>query len=104
MARVAYVTPAGERIELEARNGTNLMKVAVSNAVPGIEGECGGELNCGTCHVLVSGPWSSRVAPRSEEEEEILEMDPAFCENSRLGCQIDLQDDIDGIEVTVPNA
>ncbi|GAS90167.1 2Fe-2S ferredoxin [Mycolicibacterium brisbanense] len=55
MAVVTFVSHDGEKYEAPLAEGQSLMQVAVNNAVPGIDGDCGGEAACGTCHVIVAG-------------------------------------------------
>ena len=90
----------GER-EVKFSDGESVMTVAVNNDVAGIEGECGGEMSCGTCHVYVSQAWLTRVPRPSAEEVEMLEVVDDQRPESRLGCQITLTGEMDGIVVTV---
>jgi 2Fe-2S ferredoxin len=79
------------------------MQSALNNLVPGITGECGGELSCATCHVFVVPEWFDRLGARSPEEEEMLEVTAAEpTEFSRLSCQIRCTADTDGLVVHVP--
>jgi len=98
---VRYVTDGGSVREIEGNEGESLMHVAVRNGVPGIEGECGGELSCATCHVYVDSEWVSKLRPRSQDEEELLESVEDVRDDSRLGCQIKLSAEIDGIVAKV---
>lgn len=78
------------------------MNLAVSNDVPGIVGEYGGEMSCATCHVHVAEDWLEKLPPRGDEEEELLEMADEFCDRSRLACQIKITEDLDGLTLRVP--
>ena len=80
------------------------MQVAVNNDIPGVIGECGGEMSCATCHVYVDEAWTGRIRSMSSAEEEIVEVVENPEPNSRLGCQIPLSDAQDRIVVTVPEA
>jgi 2Fe-2S ferredoxin len=72
--------------------------------VPGIIGECGGELSCATCHVFVAPEWFDRLGERSPEEEDMLQVTAAEpTEFSRLSCQISCSAATDGLVVTVPD-
>ncbi|MDG4668051.1 2Fe-2S iron-sulfur cluster-binding protein [Mycobacterium sp. 236(2023)] len=90
MTEVVYRHSDGTETTVDAADGLSLMNVAVQNGVPGIIGECGGELMCATCHVYVvssDGPGSI-----SDEENEMLDF--AACprrENSRLCCQLTVE-------------
>lgn len=101
MPTVRYVTDGGSVQEIEGNEGESLMHVAVRNGVPGIEGECGGELSCATCHVYVDSEWVSKLRPPSQDEEELLESVEDVRDDSRLGCQIRLSAEIDGIVAKV---
>ncbi len=101
MAKMTFEATDGRTFDAEFDDGQNVMKVAVDNDVPGIEGECGGELNCGTCHVYVSGEWAERVPAAEADEEDMLEVCDGLRDTSRLSCQITLTPDLDGLHVAV---
>lgn len=103
MPHVTYVQPDGRRSTKSAAEGSNLMKIATENLVPGIIGECGGDLSCATCHVFVDAEWIERAGSLSADEEAMLDVtseEPT--DASRLCCQIKLTDELDGIVVHVP--
>lgn len=79
------------------------MRAAVANDVSGIDGDCGGEMSCATCHVYVHPEWFDRLPARDMYEDALLEstMDPR--PNSRLSCQIPVTPELDGLTVTVAN-
>jgi 2Fe-2S ferredoxin len=79
------------------------MQTATANLIPGIVGECGGELSCATCHVYVDQQWLGALAAPSPDEQDMLEAtseEPT--DASRLCCQITLDDSLDGIVVQIP--
>lgn len=90
--------------EVAFEPGQSVMQAAVNKDIPGVIGECGGEMSCATCHVYVEAAWTQRVRPMSSAEEEIVEVVENPRPESRLGCQIPLTDAHDGIVVTVPEA
>lgn len=100
MPRVSFITPGGEEIEV-ADAEDNLMIAAVENQVDGIDGDCGGVGSCGTCHVVIDAAWAERVGPPSEMEQDMLELEDGATENSRLGCQVELSDELEGLVVRV---
>ena len=102
MPRVIFVEYNGTRHEVDVAEGTSLMQAAVSNMVPGIEGDCGGLCACGTCHVYVPPEWLEKCGEPAELEQAILDFAFDVRENSRLGCQIAVTDALDGITVTMP--
>lgn len=102
--QVFFITASGERREVWARSGQNLMQAAVNNLVPGIVGECGGELSCATCHVYVEPDWLDLLEPVSPDEEVMLEATAAEpTHNSRLACQLRCSAKINGLTVRVPS-
>ncbi|MCH1556331.1 MAG: 2Fe-2S iron-sulfur cluster-binding protein [Pseudomonadales bacterium] len=102
MPSVKFIEHNGKEHVVEGDNGDSLMVIATSNLVPGIDADCGGECSCATCHVLVDDAWMTKLAPISETEESMLDLNPDREPNSRLSCQIPLSDDLDGIVVNLP--
>jgi len=105
MPTVIYRTAAGEETALDLKAGTSVMEGAVTNGLDGIVGECGGSLMCATCHVYVADTWASRLPPKNEVEEEMLESAAADLRpTSRLSCQIKVTDELDGLVVEIPES
>jgi 2Fe-2S ferredoxin len=102
MLKVKFIEPGGAERIVEVEEGTSLMEAAVGNLVPGIDGDCGGQCACATCHVYVDEQWLGLLPGRSEEEASMLEFSFEPKEDSRLGCQIKMTDALDGITVTMP--
>lgn len=102
MARVTFVSHDGDKHEVELDGGRSLMQVAVDNAVPGIDGDCGGEAACGTCHVIVDSSWCEAVGQSGAQEEDMLSMNPERQPTSRLSCQMAASEQWDGLVVQVP--
>ncbi|MGA0604658.1 2Fe-2S iron-sulfur cluster-binding protein [Phenylobacterium sp. VNQ135] len=103
MTTISFIQHDGrvDRIE-DARPGASVMEVAVRNAVPGIDADCGGACACATCHVYVSPEWLQTVGPRTDMEQAMLEFAEGVQENSRLACQIRLDESLDGLVVQLP--
>lgn len=96
-----YVTDqAGAKHELEGLEGWRLMEVIRDYKLP-IKAECGGAAACGTCHVYVDKAWQNKLPPARAEEIEQLDNAFEVQDNSRLSCQILLNDDLDGLTVTL---
>ena len=77
------------------------MEVATENDVEGIDGSCGGVCSCQTCHVRVKPEWVEKVGKAEETEQDLLDMEDQACERSRLCCQIEMTDELDGLVVEV---
>lgn len=102
MAVVTFVPYDGDKHEAPLEEGQSLMQVATNNAVPGIDGDCGGEAACGTCHVIVDPVWADRVGLSGVGEEEMLSMNPERQPTSRLSCQMVVSETWDGLSVELP--
>ena len=100
---VTFVQPDGMRESYEGIVGDHLMDVAVDNGVRGIIGQCGGGCTCCTCHVWVDPQWQERAKGASGDERELLSYALGVNERSRLACQIQLTQELDGIVVEVPS-
>jgi 2Fe-2S ferredoxin len=103
MPRVIYEDADGTRTEIDAPIGATVRNLALANDVEGIVGECGGELMCASCHVYVDEAFLDRLPPVTEEEQEMLESTASErLGNSRLGCQIQVTGELDGLLVRLP--
>jgi 2Fe-2S ferredoxin len=86
---------------VEAEPGWKLMEVAVDNAIPGIDGDCGGEAACATCHVYVPPEWRAATGERTSDEQAMLASTFGVRPESRLSCQIRTSEALDGLSVEV---
>jgi 2Fe-2S ferredoxin len=102
MVRIIYVEHDGTRHDVDAAPGTSLMEAAVKNGVTAIEGECGGALACATCHVYVPEEWRRLTGDASGDELEMLEFGVDPDARSRLGCQIKVTEEMEGLTVFTP--
>lgn len=88
---------------LTAKPGQSLMRVATGANLDGIAADCGGSLTCATCHVMVREPWASQLPPLTPDEDSMLDFAACTREgNSRLSCQIELTQALDGMQVDLP--
>lgn len=92
----------GEHSCIDADTGSNVMAVATMNNVNGIIAECGGGCSCATCHVYVDASWVDKLEPAAPEESDLLEFLEGVQPNSRLSCQIAIDESLDGLTITVP--
>lgn len=100
MANITFITPSEEEI-IVTGNAGSLMELAVENGVEGIDGDCGGVCSCATCHVHVSPEHMSKIGEASEIEQDMLELDDNANEFSRLCCQVEVSEELDGIILKV---
>jgi 2Fe-2S ferredoxin len=101
--KVTFIDPNGNRRTVDAPEGLSIMEVAHRNNID-IEGACEGSLACSTCHVIVAPEWFAKLAPASEEEEDMLDLAFGLTQTSRLSCQIRMSKELDGLTVTLPAA
>jgi 2Fe-2S ferredoxin len=102
MITVTFVDHDGATRTVEVAEGTSVMAAAVDHGVPGIDGDCGGNCICGTCHVFVAPEWRAAAGGRNGQEAEMVELIEGSDGSSRLGCQIRLTPAHDGIVVRTP--
>lgn len=93
----------GSAHAVQGRVGRSLMQAALDAGLDGIAADCGGCLNCATCHVIVAPDWCARLAPAAADELAMLEMTAAPLEpGSRLSCQLKLSPALDGLQARWP--
>jgi len=102
MGTITFVEHDGTEHDVELVEGASLMELATSNGVPGIDGDCGGEASCGTCHIIVDDAWIERTGRRSDEESQMVDMSPECEPNSRLACQLRATEGLEGLTVRLP--
>ncbi|XP_055844093.1 adrenodoxin-like protein 1, mitochondrial [Episyrphus balteatus] len=103
IVNITYVDKDGKRTKVKGKIGDNIMYLAHRYGVE-MEGACEASLACTTCHVYVDYDYLEKLPEAEEKEDDLLDMAPFLKENSRLGCQIILTKELDGIEVTLPKA
>lgn len=102
MGIIIFTAHDGTEHEAELVAGQSLMQIATDNAIPGIDGDCGGVCACGTCHVIIASQWLEAVGTRNDDEEQMLQMTPERQQTSRLACQIKVTSEMDGMTVQLP--
>ena len=103
MPKIKYIEHNGKHHDIEVQNGLTVMEGAVQNNIPGIDADCGGACACATCHVYVDEKWFNKLSKKSEAEQDMLDMAIEPNKFSRLGCQISVNDDLDGMVVKMPS-
>ncbi len=101
MTRIRFVTRDGSVHQVDAPDGERLLEVAQNVGQP-LEGTCEGQMACSTCHVIVDAKDFDRLAPPSEEEEDMLDLALGATRTSRLACQIEVAPELDGLTVHLP--
>ena len=91
----------GERLEVDFLDGETVLEVAQENNID-MEGTCGGDMACSTCHVILKPEDMHRFPPPSEEEAEMLELALGVGATSRLGCQLVLGNNAEGLVLRLP--
>ncbi len=99
---VKFTDSKGTVIEASGDAGDSLLKLGQANGLP-LEGTCEGQMACSTCHVIVAAEWFDRLLVASEEEEDMLDFAAGVRRTSRLSCQIELTEALDGLTVTIPS-
>ena len=102
MIKLTFIAHDAVARDLEVEASGSLMQAAKSHSVPGIDADCGGACSCATCHVFVDHAWLERVGAIGQWEESMLGLTPDRQPNSRLSCQIQLNEKLDGLVVTTP--
>ena len=101
MPKMTFVERNGTRREVEAPLGLSVLEIAHRNDID-IEGACEGSLACSTCHVIVDPEWYELLQDASEDEEDMLDLAFGLTKTSRLGCQIIMSDELDGLTLKLP--
>lgn len=102
MPKITFETQDGEIKECDAPIGLSVLEVAHNNGVD-LEGACEGSLACSTCHVIVDPDFFDELGEPSEDEEDMLDLAFGLTHTSRLGCQIIMTEELDGLKVKLPS-
>jgi len=98
---MTFIERDGTSREVDAPNGLSVLEIAHKHNVD-IEGACEGSLACSTCHVIIEGDWFAKLDTPTEDEEDMLDLAFGLERTSRLGCQIVMSGDLDGLVVRLP--
>ncbi len=101
MPRMTFISKDGSKKEVDAPTGLSVLEIAHANDID-IEGACEGSLACSTCHVIVMPEDYERLPEATEDEEDMLDLAFGLTGTSRLGCQIIMSEELDGLTVTLP--
>lgn len=103
VVNIVYIDKNGSKKPVRGKVGDNVLYLAHRYGIE-MEGACEASLACTTCHVYVDQKFINKLTPAEEKEEDLLDLAPFLKENSRLGCQIILTKDLDGMEIKLPKA
>jgi 2Fe-2S ferredoxin len=103
MPKMTFIQRDGSRREVDAPVGLSVLEIAHRNDID-IEGACEGSLACSTCHVIVDPEWYELLKDATEDEEDMLDLAFGLTQTSRLGCQIIMTEELDGLTVRLPQA
>jgi 2Fe-2S ferredoxin len=92
----------GEKKEFQVPLGTTVLEAAHNNDI-NLEGACEGSLACSTCHVVVDKSFYDMLEAPNEDEEDMLDLAFGLTPTSRLGCQIVMTKELDGLTLVVPD-
>lgn len=101
MPKVIFVLPDGNRREVDVENGYSVMEAAINNNIDGIVAECGGACACATCHSYIDDDWIAKMPEMDDMEDSMLDAAYDRKDSSRLTCQLEMNDDWDGLIVHV---
>ena len=99
--KIIFITK-GEKKEFMVPVGTSVLEAAHNNDIE-LEGACEGSLACSTCHVIVDKDFYSKLEEPTEDEEDMLDLAFGLSPTSRLGCQIIMTKELDGLTLVVPD-
>ena len=102
MPLIKFISHDGAETEVHVAAGTSVMHAAVDNGVSGILADCGGACSCATCHCYVDPDWQAKTGDPDNVEQEMLDFVLEPQDNSRLSCQIVVDDSLDGLVVHLP--
>ena len=100
MAKINITNRDGEKSAIDAETGISLVEALRENDYE-LESICGGQCSCATCHVYIDADWQARTGQRSDEETELLEELDCMQDGSRLSCQVQVTDDLDGLVIEI---
>jgi len=103
MPKITFKDPDGKPHEVDAPEGLSVLEIAHKNNID-LEGACEGSLACSTCHVIVDPGYYGKLKEATEDEEDMLDLAWGLTHTSRLGCQIIITPELDGLIVTLPSS
>ena len=102
MFKMTFIDRDGNELTVEAPLGNTILDIAHANDID-IEGACEGCMACSTCHIVIEPNWYKKLAAPSADEEDMLDLVFGLTRTSRLGCQIEITKEMDGLRVQLPS-
>lgn len=102
MPKMTFIKTDGSRLEVEAPLGMSILEIAHRNNLD-LEGACEGSLACSTCHIIIDEEDYDRLPEADDDEEDMLDLAYGLTRTSRLGCQIRITEELDGLVVNLPD-
>ena len=102
MAKLIFIESNGKEKAVDAEIGLSILEIAHKNHID-LEGACEGSLACSTCHIILEENDFDKLDEPTEEEEDMLDLAHGLTHTSRLGCQIIMTEDLDGLKIKVPS-
>lgn len=102
MPKIFFIDQDDNKVEVEAPIGLSVLEIAHSNEID-LEGACEGSLACSTCHVIVDESFYDKLPTASDDEEDMLDLAFGLTHTSRLGCQIIMTQELDGLVLKLPS-
>lgn len=99
--KITFITKEGDHHTYEVAEGDNILDIAQAHNLD-MEGACGGSCACSTCHIIVDPEYYDAIPEPDDDENDMLDLAFGLTETSRLGCQVVMTKELDGIRVALP--
>lgn len=99
--KITFITKDGKQLTYEVAEGDNILDIAQAHNLD-MEGACGGSCACSTCHIIVDPEYYDEIPEPDDDENDMLDLAFGLTETSRLGCQVKMSKELDGIRVALP--
>ncbi|CCE64409.1 hypothetical protein TPHA_0H02050 [Tetrapisispora phaffii CBS 4417] len=99
--KITFILKDGKQTTYDTSEGDSILDIAEAHNLD-MEGACGGSCACSTCHVIVDPDYYDAIPEPNDDENDMLDLAYGLTETSRLGCQVKMSKDIDGIRVALP--
>merc|ERR1719189_2231166 len=101
--KTVWILKDGSEQIIEAEVGKSLLDVAHANEID-LEGACEASLACSTCHVILDDNTYDKLEEPTDDEYDMLDLAFGLTQTSRLGCQVEVTKELEGIRIKLPEA